>query len=201
MAQITAQQVQELRQRTGMGMMDCKKALQEAEGDMDKAIELLRKKGAKVAEKRADKEASEGLICTYVHAGNKIGSMVEINCETDFVAYTDDIKQFANDICLQIVGRAPKYLTPEEVEPSYLENEKDLLRQQLREQGKPEQVLEQIVEGKVEKIYQEICLLKQPYIKNEKLSVEEVLQELMSKLGEKIRIRRFTRYEVGENVS
>ncbi len=201
MAQITAKMVQELRGRTGMGMMDCKKALQEADGDMEKAIELLRKKGAKVAEKRADKEAAEGLVSTYVHAGNKIGVLVEINCETDFVASTDDLKQFANDICLQIAAVGPKYLAPEDVDQEYLEKEKQFLKEQLQEQGKPEHMLDQIVQGKVEKIYKDICLLKQPFVKNEDLTVEEVLHELMTKLGEKIVIRRFTRYEVGEELS
>jgi len=196
--QIDTKLVQQLRNRTGMGMMDCKKALQEAEGDLEKAVEILRKKGAKVAEKRAEKEASEGLVSTYVHAGGNIGVIVEINCETDFVANTDDIKQFANDVCLQIAATYPKYVSPDDVDQSYLEKEKDLLKEQLKEQGKPEQMLDKIVEGKVEKIYQEICLLKQPFVKNNELTVEDVLQELMSKLGEKIQIRRFTRYEVGE---
>jgi len=198
MAQIDAKTVQQLRSRTGMGMMDCKKALQEAEGDMEKAIEILRKKGAKVAEKRADKEASEGLIQTYVHAGGKIGTMVEVNCETDFVANTDDLKQFANDLCLHIVATSPKYVRPEDVDSEYLEKEKNFLKDQLKEQGKPEHMLDQIVQGKVEKMYQDICLLKQPFVKDDTLTVEEVLQELMSKLGEKIHIRRFVRYEVGE---
>lgn len=201
MAQIDVKLVQQLRNRTGMGMMDCKKALQEAEGDMEKAIEILRKKGAKVAEKRAEKDASEGIIGTYVHAGNRIGVMVEINCETDFVAGTDDIKQFANDICLQIAATSPKYLAPEDVDQAYLEKEKQFLKDQLKEQGKPEQMLDKIVQGKVEKIYQEICLLKQSFVKNEDLTVEEVLHELMTKLGEKIKIRRFERYEVGEQLS
>lgn len=201
MAQIDAKMVQQLRSRTGMGMMDCKKALQEAEGDMEKAIELLRKKGAKVAEKRADKEAAEGIVTTYVHAGNKIGVLIEINCETDFVASTDDLKQFANDVCLQIAASAPKYIRPEDVDEAYLEKEKQFLKEHLKEQGKPEQMLDQIVQGKVEKIYKDICLLKQPFVKNEELTVEEVLHELMTKLGEKIQIRRFARYEVGEELS
>ena len=201
MAQVDAKMVRTLRERTGMGMMDCKKALQEADGDMEKAIELLRKKGAKVAEKRADKDASEGLVKTYVHAGNRIGAMVEINCETDFVANTDDLKQFASDICLQIAASSPKYLAPEDVDQSYLEKEKNFLKQQLQEQGKPEQMLDKIVEGKVDKIYQDICLVKQPFIKDDKLTVEEVVNELMTKLGEKIKIRRFARFEVGEELA
>lgn len=189
--------IQQLRDRTGVGMMDCKKALQEADGDIEKAIELLRKKGAAVALKRADKETSEGLVQCYVHPGSRVGVMVELNCETDFVANTADIKQFANDLCLHIAALKPLYLSPEEVDSKFLEHEKDILREQLVSSGKPEKMLNQILEGKLQKMYTDICLLKQAFVKNDQLTVDDVLKELIAKTGENIKIRRFARFEIG----
>lgn len=197
MAEITLDLIQKLRDRTGLGMMDCKKALIEADGDVEKAIELLRKRGAAVALKRSDKSTSEGIVHAYIHPGSKVGVMIEINCETDFVASTDDIKQLAQDLCMQIAAYKPLYLAPENVDPNFLEREKDIIRAQLAGSGKPEKVIESIVEGKVNKIYTEVCLLNQPFIKNDELSVEQTIKELIAKVGENIKVKRFARFEVG----
>lgn len=197
MAEITLDLIQKLRDRTGLGMMDCKKALVEADGDIEKAIELLRKKGAAVALKRSEKSTSEGIVHAYIHPGAKVGVMIEINCETDFVASTEDIKQLAQDLCMQIAAYKPLYLAPENVDPNFLEREKDIIRAQLAGSGKPEKVIESIVEGKVNKIYSEVCLLNQPFIKNDELTVEQTIKELIAKVGENIKVRRFARFEVG----
>lgn len=189
--------IQQLRERTGVGMMDCKKALVETDGDIEKAIELLRKKGAAVALKRADKETSEGLVQCYVHPGSRVGVMVEINCETDFVANTADIKQFANDLCLHIAALKPLYLAPEDVDTKFLEHEKEILREQLAQSGKPEKVIAQILDGKLQKLYTEVCLLKQSFVKNDQLTVDDVLKELIAKTGENVKIKRFARFEIG----
>jgi elongation factor Ts len=189
--------VQELRERTGLGMMDCRKALDETNGDVEKAIELLRKKGAAVALKRAGKETGQGIIHAYIHPGSQIGVLIEVNCETDFVARTEAVKQFAHDVCMHIAAFKPLYLSPEEVDPTFLAKEKDILSQQLVASGKPANVINQILEGKLQKLYSEICLLKQPFIKNDKLSVEQMIQELIAKTGESVKIRRFARYEIG----
>lgn len=187
----------ELRERTGVGMMDCKKALEETNGDVEQAIEVLRKKGTAVALKRADKETSEGLVHAYIHPGSRVGVLVEINCETDFVANTNDIKQFAHDICMHIAALKPLYLTPEDVDPKFIEHEKNILREQLAGSGKPEKIVTQILEGKVQKLYTEICLMKQAFVKNDQLTVDDVLKELIAKTGENIKIKRFARYEIG----
>ncbi|MCL4380401.1 translation elongation factor Ts [Candidatus Dependentiae bacterium] len=197
MATVTLELIQQLREKTGLGMMDCKKALQETDGDLEAAIDLLRKKGAAVALKRADKATSEGLVHAYVHPGAKIGVLIELNCETDFVASTTDIKQFAQDICLQITAFKPLYLTPDLVDDNFLQRERDIAREQLAGSGKPEKIIEQIIEGKLKKIYAEICLLEQPYIKNDQLTVNQALQELIAKVGENVKIKRFARFEVG----
>lgn len=194
---ITMEQIQQLRQRTGVGMMDCKKALQEANGDMEKAIEILRKKGASIALKRASNVTSEGLVHAYIHPGSKIGVLLEINCETDFVARTEDLKNFAQDVCLHIAAMRPLYVSPDQVDPKFLEHERMMFKEQLQGSGKPEKIIDQIVEGKVNKLYTEICLLKQPFVKNDQLNVEEVLKELIAKLGENIKINRFARFEIG----
>jgi elongation factor Ts len=196
-AKIEMSTIMQLRDRTGVGMMDCKKALEEADGDIEKAIELLRKKGAAVALKRADKTTSEGQVTAYIHPGGRIGVLLEINCETDFVANTADIKQFAHDVCLHIAAMKPLYLNPEEVDPKFLEHEKTILREQLANSGKPEKVLEQIIEGKVQKLYSDICLLKQAFVKNDQLTVDDVLKELIAKTGENVKIKRFARFEIG----
>jgi elongation factor Ts len=195
---IDMETVQKLRARTGIGLMDCKKALEATDGDIEKAIEELRKKGALLAEKRADKAVQEGIVHAYVHAGNKVGVLVEINCETDFVAKTDDLKNFAQDLALQIVATHPTYVSEKDVDEAFINREKAIYKEQLENQDKPAQVIDKIVAGKMEKQYAEICLLKQPFIKNDKLTIGEVLQELIAKLGENIIIRRFARYEVGQ---
>jgi elongation factor Ts len=196
MSKVTLELIQELRKLTGVGMMDCKKALQEANGDIEKAIELLRKKGASVAQKRAGNVANQGLIHAYIHPGAQVGVLLEINCETDFVARTPDMALFAQDICLQIAALKPQCIEPSGVNPEVLEKEKAIYREQLS--GKPPQIIDQIIEGKIQKFYGEICLLNQPFIKNDKLTVHDVLKDLIAKMGEKIIIRRFTRYEIGQ---
>jgi elongation factor Ts len=187
----------ELRERTGVGMMDCKKALEETNGNIEQAIEILRKKGTAVALKRADKQTSEGLVHAYIHPGSRVGVLVEINCETDFVANTNDIKQFAHDICMHIAALKPLYLSPDEVDVKFIEHEKNILREQLAGSGKPEKIVDQILEGKIQKLYTEICLLKQAFVKNDQLTVDDVLKELIAKTGENIKIKRFARYEIG----
>jgi elongation factor Ts len=197
MAKIDIKDIQILRDKTGMGMLDCKKALEETAGDIDKAIEILRKKGVAVAQKRADKNTAEGLVHAYIHPGDQVGVLVEVNCETDFVARTKELKEFANNIGMQIVAQKPMYLNPEEVDPKFLEHEKDIMKAQLADSGKPEKILDQIIAGKVNKLYSDVCLLKQPYIKNDQLTVEQLLQELIAKTGENIKIKRFCRFEIG----
>jgi len=197
MAKIDLDLIQRLRQVTGLGMMDCKKALEEAEGDFDKAIDLLRKKGASIAAKRLDKQTAEGIVHAYIHPGSKIGVLVEINCETDFVARTQDMLDFAKSLCLHITALKPMYLVPEDVDAKFLEHEKEIYKAQLADLGKPEKVLASIIEGKINKLYQEICLLKQTWVKDDQKTVSDIVQELIAKTGENIRIRRFARFEIG----
>lgn len=198
MVKIDKALLQELRDHTGLGLMDCRKALEETAGDVDKALELLRKKGAAVAAKRADKETGEGLIKAYIHPGDRLGVLLEINCETDFVANTEAVRQFAQDLCLQIAANKAMYVSPENVDQAFLAHEKDIFREQMANSGKPEKIIDQIIEGKVKKLYSDICLLEQSFIKNDQLTVKEVLQELIAKTGESIRIRRFCRFELGK---
>lgn len=195
MADITLELIQKLRDRTGVGMMDCKKALTEANGDIEKAIELLRKKGAAVAEKRAGNVTAEGIVHAYIHPGSRVGVMIEINCETDFVARTDEMEKFARDLCMQIAALRPHCISSAEVDPSLIEKEKAIYRDQLA--GKPPQIIDQIIEGKLQKYYTDICLMNQPFIKNDKLTIDEVLKELIAKMGESIKIKRFARFEIG----
>jgi len=197
MAKIDLKLIQELRDKTGLGMMDCKKALQETDGDVEKAIELLRKKGAAVAAKRSSKETSEGLVHAYIHPGARIGVLVEINCETDFVARTEDLKNFAHDLCLHIAAMKPLYLAPEDVDAKFLEHEKDILREQLKGSGKPEKMIDQIMQGKLKKLYTEICLIDQPFVKNDQQTVKEALQDVIGRVGENVKIKRFARFELG----
>jgi elongation factor Ts len=197
MTKISLELIQQLRTRTGVGMMDCRKALEETNGDMEKAIEILRKKGAAVAAKRSGNVTAEGLIHAYIHPGARMGVLVEINCETDFVARTPDMQQFAQDICLQIAASKPLYLNPEDVDPKFLEHEKEILRAQLADSGKPEKVIASIVEGKLTKLYSEVCLMKQSFVKNDQLTIDDVLKDLIAKMGEKIVIKRFVRFEIG----
>jgi len=198
MSKIGLDLIQKLRERTSMGMMDCKKALEEAQGDMDKAIELLRKKGASVAAKRGDNETAHGIVHAYIHPGATVGVLVELNCETDFVASSDVVKQFAQDLGLHIAALNPLFLSPTEVDQNYLAKEKQLMKEQLEEQGKKGDFIEKIIEGKVNKLYEEVCLINQTFVKNDKISVDEALKEVMAKVGENIKIRRFVRYQVGE---
>lgn len=198
MVKIDKELLQQLRDHTGLGLMDCRKALEETAGDFDKALESLRKKGASVAAKRADKETSEGLVKAYIHPGDRLGVLLELNCETDFVANTEDIRQFAQDLCLQIAANKAMYVTPEEVDQNFLAKEKEIFKDQMAGSGKPEKIIEQVVEGKIKKLYSDICLMEQPFIKNDQMTVKEVLQGLIAKTGESIRIKRFCRFELGK---
>ncbi|MBY0109511.1 MAG: translation elongation factor Ts [Candidatus Babeliaceae bacterium] len=197
MTKVSLDLIQKLRDISGVGMMDCKKALIEADGDMDKAIELLRKKGAAVAEKRSGNATAEGLVHAYIHPGAQIGVMLEINCETDFVARTADIKQFAQDICMHIAALKPLYVSAAQVDAVYLEKERKFFKEQLLEQGKPEKMVDQIVDGKIQKLYADICLVDQKFVKNDQITVGDLLKDLIAKMGESIKITRFARFEIG----
>lgn len=197
-AQISAVLVKELRDSTGAGMMDCKRALQETGGDLQAAGEYLRKQGIAKAAKKASRVANEGLIHAYVHQGSKIGVLVEINCETDFVARTDDFKALCQEVAMQIAATAPMYITRDEVSPDLLEKERDIYREAAINEGKPEKVIDQIVEGKIEKYYEQVCLLEQPYIRDLDKTVEDLLKETIANLGENVRVARFVRFALGE---
>ena len=198
MVKIDKELLQELRDHTGLGLMDCRKALEENNGDFDRALESLRKKGAAVAAKRADKETSEGLIKAYIHPGDRLGVLLELNCETDFVANTESVRQFAQDLCLQIAANNPLYISPEHVDEKFLEHERTIFREQMAASGKPEKIIDQVVDGKIKKLYSDICLLEQPFLKNDQRLVKEILEELIAKTGESIRIKRFCRFELGK---
>jgi elongation factor Ts len=197
MSHVDKKLIQKLRDITGLGLMDCRKALEEAKGDIEGAVELLRRKGASVAAKRADKETAEGLIVAYIHPGSQIGVLVEINTETDFVARTEDVRQFAHDLCLHITAMKPLYLVPEDVDSAFVDREKTIFKEQIASSGKPEKIVNQIVEGKINKFYDEICLLNQPFIKDDEMTVSDVLNQIIGKTGEKIKIKRFSRFEIG----
>ena len=199
--EVSANMVKELREKTGAGMMDCKKALAETGGDFQKALDYLRQKGLATAAKRAGRVASEGRVGSYIHAGGKIGVMVEVNCETDFVAKTDDFQAFAKDVAMHIAASNPSYIRREEVTADVLDREKEIYRAQARDAKKPEKVTEKIVEGKLEKFYSEVCLLEQAFVKDPDITIQDLLNGLIGKLGEKIEIRRFTRYQVGEGIA
>lgn len=196
---ISASDIAKLRAQTGAGMMDCKQAMEESGGDIEKAIEWLRKKGVMKAAKRAGKIAAEGLVVSYIH-GNKIGVLVEVNCETDFVAKTDAFKMLANDIAMHIAAAAPQYVSREEVPAMVVEKEKQLHKEQLVAEGKPEAMIEKIVEGKLGRFYSEICLLNQAYIKDEEKTIEQLLTGKTAEIGEKISVRRFARFVLGEGI-
>ncbi len=198
MAEITAAMVKELREKTGAGMMDCKKALQEAEGDFEKAVDLLRKKGIAKAAKRAEREANEGVVTAYIHPGSKLGALVEVNCETDFVAKTDDFQEFAKNIAMHIAASNPLAVSREELDQTVLEKEKEIYREQALASGKPEHIVDKIVEGRLEKYYSEVCLLEQPYVKDPDKTIKELLTETIAKVGENINIKRFARFRIGE---
>ena len=197
MAQIKAAMVKELRERTNAGMMDCKKALQESNGDMGRAVDWLRHKGLAVAAKRAGRATFDGAIQCYIHPGNKLGVMVEVNCETDFVAKTDEFVQFAKNLAMHIAAVNPVCITREDVPADFLEHERDIYRTQAEESGKPDRIIEKIVDGRLEKLYKEVCLLEQIYVKDSSLTIQDLLNELIAKMGENINIRRFVRFHVG----
>jgi len=195
---ISASEVKELRERTGAGMMDCKKALEASGGDMEKAIEYLRKKGMQKVEKKAGRQTKEGIIQSYIHPGSRLGVLVEINCETDFVARTDEFQTFAKDIAMHIAASSPLVVDRSELAQDILDKEKEIYRAQALEQGKPENILDRIVEGKLEKFYQDVCLLEQSFVKDPNRTIKDLLTEKISKLGENIVIKRFVRFQLGE---
>ncbi len=196
---ITAGMVKELRERTQAGMMDCKKALEETNGDMEKAIDVLREKGLAKAAKKAGRVAAEGIIETYIHGG-RIGVILELNSETDFVAKNAEFKAFGKDVAMQIAAQNPQYVSREEVPADVVEHERKILREQALNEGKPEHIVDKMIEGRVEKFYKEVCLLDQPFIKDDEKTVGQLLQALIAKLGENMQIRRFVRFEVGEGI-
>lgn len=198
--EITADLVKKLREKTGVGLMDCKEALKNADGDMEKAIEYLREKGLAKLQQRMGRVASEGVIASYIHTGGKIGTMVEVNCETDFVANTKEFQEFSKDLAMQITASNPLYVKREDIPEEVKEKEKNIYRKQAIESGKPEKILDKIAEGKLEKFYQEVCLIEQPFIKNQDITVKELLEELIVKMGEKILVNRFVRFQLGETV-
>ena len=199
MTQITAQSVRMLRQKTGLGMMDCKKALQETGGDSEKAIEYLRKQGLSAVEKRAGRDASEGLIQAYIHQGSRLGVLLEVNCETDFVARTDDFQEFAKDVAMHIAASQPLAVEREGIPADAVERERAIFLEQAKNEGKPEHIAEKIVDGRMEKFYQENCLLEQVFVKNPDQTIGELVTEITAKIGEKITVRRFERFVLGED--
>lgn len=199
MSKISASLVKELREKTGAGMLDCRNALQDTDGDLDKAVDLLREKGLSKAAKKSSRIAAEGLVESYIHGG-RIGVLVEVNSETDFVAKTDEFKEFVKDVAMQIAAANPKYVTRDEVPEEIINHEREVLTQQAMNEGKPQNIAEKMVEGRIEKFYKEIVLLEQPFIKDPDKSIETMLNEKVAKIGENIKIRRFVRFEVGEGL-
>lgn len=199
MAEITTALVKALRERTGIGMMDCKKALQETGGDLEKAIDFLRKKGLSSIEKRAGRQATDGLIASYIHPGSRLGVLVEVNCETDFVARTDDFQQFAKDVAMHIAAEQPLAVSRENLDPKAIEREREIYLEQARNEKKPDHIAAKIVEGRMEKYYQDVCLLDQAFVKNPDQTVKDLVAELTAKIGEKISIRRFSCFRLGED--
>ena len=198
---VTAAQVNELRKSTGAGLMDCKKALTETGGDIEKAVDYLRKKGLAAASKKAGRVATEGLVGSYIHAGGKIGVLVEVNCETDFVAKNETFQAFVKDVAMHIAAASPQYVRREEVPAAALEREKEIYRAKARETGKPDNIIEKIIEGQINKFYAEICLLEQPYVKDPDKSVQTYLNETIAAIGENVSIRRFARFVLGEGLA
>jgi elongation factor Ts len=197
---ISPADIKKLHDQTGAGVLECKKALEESGGDFEEAVAILRKKGIKVASKRASKAASEGMVYAYIHAGSQVGVLVEVNCETDFVARTDDFRVFCEEISMQIAAMRPRWVAPEDVPQEAMDREREILREQALGEGKPANVVDKMVEGRLRKFYEDNCLLKQPYIRNDSLSIEDLLNELMGKTGERVVVRRFVRYQVGEEI-
>jgi elongation factor Ts len=198
MADITAQMVKELREKTNAGMMDCKKALTETDGDFEKAVDYLREKGIAKAAGKAGRATKEGIIASYIHAGSKLGVLVEINCETDFVARTEDFQAFAKDIAMHVAAAAPITVAREEIDQNAIAKEREIYKQQALNEGKPEKIIDKIVEGKLEKYYSEVCLLEQTFVKDSDKTIKEYLDETIGKLGENMTIRRFVRFHLGE---
>jgi elongation factor Ts len=198
---ITVQQIKELREATGAGILDCRKALEQADGDFNKAVDFLREKGLAKAAKRSDRDASEGVIELYSHGNGRIGVMVEVNCETDFVGRSESFRHFAHEVALQVAAGAPKYVKAEQVPAAELEHEREIALARAREEGKPAQVLDKIADGRVEKFLDEVCLLRQPYVRDETIQFEKLLSEQIVALGENIVIRRFARWALGEEMS
>jgi elongation factor Ts len=197
---ITADQVKTLREKTGAGIVDCKTALSQSSGDMDKAVDYLRKKGLASAEKKAGRVTAEGTVASYIHAGGKIGVLVEINCETDFVAKTDEFQALVRDVAMHVAAASPQFVRREEVTKDVLDKEREIFRAQAKELKKPDNVIEKIVDGKIEKYYADICLMEQPFVRDPDKSVQEMIKGAVAKLGENITIRRFARYQLGEGI-
>ena len=200
MAEVTANMIKDLRERTGAGMADCKKALQESDADVEKAIDYLRKKGLAKAAKKAGREATEGAVVSYIHGGGRIGVLVEVNCETDFVARNEDFVAFTKDVAMQIAAMNPTFVRKEEVTDDVVAREREVLLAKAKESGKPEPVIAKMVDGQISKWLKEICLLDQPFVKNPDKTIDQLQQELIAKIGENIKIRRFVRFELGEGL-
>jgi elongation factor Ts len=198
--QITPEEVKKLRDKTGVGMMDCKKALEACGGNFDKAVEYLRKKGVEVANKRSGRQASQGMVSSYIHLGGKVGVLVEVNCESDFVAKSEHFTTFVKDISMHIAASSPDWVSREDIPQEVLDKEKEILKEQALKSGKPEKVIEKIIEGRLTKFYAEHCLLDQPFVKDTDKTIKQLLDELMAKTGEKCLVRRFTRYQLGEEI-
>jgi elongation factor Ts len=195
---VSAAMVKELRQMTGAGILECKNVLVESEGDIEKAAQMLREKGLAKAAKKVGREANDGLIGSYIHAGSRMAALVEVNCETDFVARTEDFQGFVHDLAMQVVGALPKYVSVDDVPSELVDSERAVYRQQFIDEGKPERILDQIVEGKLKKFYEEVCLMEQPFIRDGDVKISDLVTEMIAKVGENIVIRRFVRYQVGE---
>lgn len=198
--EITTAMVKELREATGAGILDCRTALEASGGDFDKAVDYLREKGLAKAAKRMSREAKDGLVAAYIHAGGRIGVLVEVNCETDFVARTDEFKSLVNNIAMQIAAMSPRYVRRADIPEAVLAHEREVFRAQALEEGKPAQVVDRIVEGRMEKFFQEVCLLEQAFIRDEERTVEEIIKEVITKTGENVVVRRFVRFELGESL-
>lgn len=198
MAEITAQMVKELRDSTGAPFIDCKKALEEVSGDLEKALDILKIRGVAKASKKVGRDTPEGIVMSYIHAGGKIGVMIEINCETDFVARNGEFQAFAREVAMQIAASNPRYISKDQIPEAELEREKEVMKAQVLESGKPAEIAQKMVEGKIKKYYEEVCLLNQTYIRDAKLKIEDLLQALIAKIGENIKIRRFVRFQLGE---
>ncbi len=196
---IPAEMVKELRQRTGIGVMECKEALQESQGDIDRAIAILRKKGYARAKEKMSRQTTQGIVQSYIHLDGKLGVLVEVNCESDFVARNEEFRELVKNIAMQIAAASPRFVSAEEIPPAELEEEREIIRAQLKDMQKPPQIIEKIVEGKLKKFYEEVCLLQQPYIKDDKVTVQQLIASYIAKIGENIRVRRFARFELGKD--